>query len=199
MTAYVLSKLSPVQTGLLSESSQQVTKSSDISLPSFTAFENLSSEIIQLITLCAGATSTLRLRRCSKTLYSKLALPQSFWRDHLASGSLVDYIWDLDRAACIQKDKQGHWDWRTLAQKLRKPNIMENALAKSLESVEIDDDEKTAFEQMVRQGGEFSDAPLGLQNRCRLVKIVRDIEKIDKGEASQRLFEEDSESLGMGG
>ena len=155
-----------------------------MSIPSLTAFENLSTEITQLITLRAGATATLRLGRCSKTMYSKLALTQSFWRDHLASGSLVDYIWDLDRAACIQKDKQGHWDWRTLAQKLRKPNIMENALAKSLESVEIDDDEKTAFEQMVRQGGEFSDAPLGLQNRCRLVKIVRDIEKIDKAEAS---------------
>lgn len=84
-----------------------------------------------------------------------------------------------------------------MIQKLRKPYIFENALAKSLESLDIGDEEKTTFEQRLRQGGEFSDAPLGLQNRCRLVKIVRDIEKIDRADASQQLVEQNSESVKM--
>ena len=62
---------------------------------------------------------------------------------------------------------------------LRKPYILENALAKSLESLKIGDSEKTTFEPGIRQGGEFSDTPLWLQNRCRPVKIVRDVKRID--------------------
>ena len=124
-------------------------------------------------------------------MYSKLPLTHSFWRDHLVSGSLVDYLWDLDRVACLQKDAQGHWDWKELAQKLQKPYIFENALAKSLESLETDDNIKTTFEQNVRQGGNFSDAPMGLQNRCRLVKIVRDIERMDEDETSKTTIDKD--------
>ncbi|KAL8788412.1 MAG: hypothetical protein Q9195_007291 [Heterodermia aff. obscurata] len=179
LTVYILSKLSPIQPVLPLEPPQPVITFTDRSLSSLTALETLSTESLQLITLHAGASAALRLRRCSKTIYFKLSLTQSFWRDHLVSGSLIEYLWDLDRVLCIQKDGQGHWDWKTLAQKLRKPSILENALAKSLDSMEIDDDEKTAFEQKVRQGGEFSDAPMGLRNRCRLVKIVGDIERID--------------------
>ena len=62
-------------------------------------------------------------------------------------------------------------------EKLRRPYILENALARSLEAQGIDDDHKTRFEQRVRQEGEFKDAPMGLQNRCRLVRIVRDIKE----------------------
>lgn len=172
-----------------------ITTSSDRSSSSLAALETLSTEIIDLIALHAGASASLRLRRCSKTVYSKISLTQSFWRDHLVSGSLIDYLWELDRAACIQKDAQGHWDWKALVQKLRKPYILENALASSLESQEIDDNEKTTFEQRVRQGGEFSDAPMGLQNRCRLVRIIRDIERMDLIEASEPVIEEDGESV----
>lgn len=74
-----------------------------------------------------------------------------------------------------------------MAQKLRKPNILENALARSLESQEIDENEKTTFEQKVRQGGEFSDVPMDLQNRCRLVRIIHDIERMDLIEPQLRL------------
>ena len=67
-------------------------------------------------------------------------------------------------------------------------------MAKSLESSpEIDDDEKTTFEQRVRPGGEFSDALMGLQNRCRLFKIVRDIQRIDVAEVNETIVEEDGE------
>lgn len=177
------------------ESAQPITTSSDPSSSSLATLETLSTEIIHLIALHAGASASLRLRRCSKTVCSKISLTQSFWRDHLVSGSLIDYLWELDRAACIQKDAQGHWDWKALAQKLRKPYIFENALARSLESQEIDDDEKTTFEKSVRQGGEFSDAPMGLQNRCRLVRIIRDIERMDLIEASEPVIEEGGESV----
>ena len=68
-------------------------------------------------------------------------------------------------------------------------------MARSLEAQGIGDDAKTVFEQRVRQGGEFEDAPMGLQNRCRLVKIVRDIEKMDRIEASETVVEEDGETV----
>ena len=80
-------------------------------------------------------------------------------------------------------------------EKLRRPYILENALARSLEAQGIDDDHKTIFEQRVRQGGEFANAPMGLQNRCRLVRIVRDIEKMDRIEASELVVEEDGETV----
>ena len=170
-----------------------MTAFSGLSLSSSTALETLSAEIIHLIALHAGASASLRLRCCSRILFSKISPTQSFWRDHLVSGSLIDYLWDLDRTACIQKDAQGDWDWKALAQKLRKPNILENALARSLEAQEIDDDEKTTFEQRVREDGEFSDAPKGLQNRCRIVRIIRDIERMDRIEANEPVVEEDGE------
>ena len=72
---------------------------------------------------------------------------------------------------------------------------MKNALANSLESPEINDNKKTKFERGIWQRGEFSDATLEMQNRCRLVKIVRGIEKIDVAEASQQLIEESTESV----
>ena len=194
LTVYILSKLSPIQTISSPESPQLVSTFSGTSLSSLAALETLSTEIIQLISLHAGATATLHLRRCSKTISSKLPLTQSFWRDQLVTGSLIDYIWDLDRGACIQKDTQGYWDWRALARKLRKPYILENALAKSLESLEIDENEKTTFEQGVRRGGDFTDAPLGLQNRCRLVQTVRDIERIVVTETSQQSREKNAGS-----
>ena len=108
---------------------------------------------------------------------------------------MIDYLWDLDRAACIQKDRQGNWDWKALVQKLRKPYILENALARSLDSQGVNDDHRTAFEQRIRQGGEFTDAPMELQNRCRLVRIVHDIERLDQIEASEPIIEEDGESI----
>ena len=191
----MLSKLSPIQTLLSPQSPRPTIISSTPSTSSLSVIETLSTEIIHLIALHAGASASLRLRRCSKTVYSKISLTQSFWRDHLVTGSLIDYLWDLDRAACIQKDGQGHWDWKTLVQKLRKPYILENALARSLESQGVDDDHKTTFEQRVRQGGEFTDAPMGLQNRCRLVRIIRDIERMDQIEASEAVIEEDGESV----
>ena len=68
-------------------------------------------------------------------------------------------------------------------------------MARSLEAQGIDDDHKTVFERRVRQGGEFQDAPMGLQNRCRLVRIVRDVEKMDRIEASEAVVEEDGETV----
>ena len=176
-------------------SPQPTIISSNPSTSSLAVFETLSTELIHLITLYAGASASLRLRRCSKTVYSKIPLTQSFWRDHLVNGSLIDYLWDLDRAPCIQKDREGHWDWKALVQKLRKPYILENALARSLESQGISDDRRTVFEQRIRRGGEFTDAPMELQNRCRLVRIVHDIERLDQIEASEPVIEEDGESI----
>ena len=32
---------------------------------------------------------------------------------------------------------------------------------------------------------EFGDAPIGFRNRCRMVRIVRDVERMDEIEASE--------------
>ena len=81
--------------------------------------------------------------------------------------------------------------------KLRTPYILEHALARSMEVQGIDDDDdgKTMFERGVRQGGEFQDAPMGLQNRCRVVRIVRDVEKMDRIEGRETVVEEDGERV----
>lgn len=68
-------------------------------------------------------------------------------------------------------------------------------MARSLESQDIDNDEKTTFEQRVRQEGEFSDAPIRLQNRYRLVRVIRDIKSINLIEASEPVIKEDGERV----
>ncbi len=45
---------------------------------------------------------------------------------------------------------------------------------------------------------EFKDAPIGLQNRCRIVRIVKDIEKMDKIEAKEPVVDgEKQRHLGL--
>ena len=183
LTSYVLSHLQP----LISGESCDANKPRVVSLlPTHTAttFEALPSEVINHIVSFLPAIPALRLRRCSSTLHAKISLDQKFWLDHLVSGDLVDYLWDLDAEEIYQKHKQGCWDWKQLAQVFSHAEIIESALAKSLRG-EVDM-WTTAFEKANMHKTEFRDAPIGLQNRCRMVRIVMDIERIDEAEANDK-------------
>jgi len=159
--------------------------------------QSLPIEIIASILPFLPTPATLRLRRCSKTLASKISINQTFWRNQLLFGDLIDYLWDLDPQMCHKKDKQGSWDWKTLAQILLQPKILQSALALSLHETE-NDEITTIFEKMSLEETEFKDAPIGLQNRCRIVRIVKDIEKMDKIEAEELVLDgEKQRHLGL--
>lgn len=84
-----------------------------------------------------------------------------------------------------------------MAQKLAQPKILKSALGKSLANGEIDET-TTRYEQMSLQETALNDAPIGLQNRCRIVQIVKDIEKLDKIEAEEPVVDgEKQRHLGL--
>ena len=139
--------------------------------------ESLPNEIVKQIISFLPVTATLTLRCCSKLLASKVSLDQMFWRDGLIVGDLVSWLWDLDIKECHAKDRSGNWDWKQLAQTLRKAKIFESALK---ESVAGGNDAKRAERMIIDNVHDtdvcMRDAPLGLQNRCRLAKLVKHIE-----------------------
>lgn len=94
----------------------------------------------------------------------------------MIAGDLVSWLWDLDVKECHAKDRIGSWDWEQLAQTLRQVKIFESALKEST----TDNDSNTAESIIIDSVHEtdviMKDAPLGLQNRCRLAKLVKDIE-----------------------
>lgn len=172
--------------------------------------ETLPTEVLAFIASFPGPISTLQLTRCSQVLQSALPLDQAFWRDALISGSLVDYLWDLEPTLCLKKDSDltMTWDWKRLAQGLKAPNILCTATGKSMcgyrggegEDGGIDRRGLTVFQgrclDRTSEGHtNFDDALQGLPNRCRIVRIVRDVAIVDQIEANETLV---NKSGGMG-
>ena len=180
LTSYVLSHLQPLICGEPCDTTKpQVI--GPLPIHTTTTFEELPTEIINDIVSFLPAIPALRLRRCSRTFYTKMCLDRKFWLHHLVSGDLVDYLWDLDVEEINQKHKIGSWNWKQLAQVLFHAELIESALAKSLRG-EVDM-WTSAFEKANMHKTEFRDAPIRLQNRCRMIRIVRDIERIEEAEA----------------
>ena len=138
--------------------------------------ESLPNEIIKQIVSFLPVTATLNLRCCSKSIASKVSLDQMFWRDELIVGDLVPWLWDLDVKECHAKDRSGSWDWKQLAQTLRQAKIFESALKESVAGGEANRHERTIIDNVHDTDVCMRDAPLGLQNRCRLARLVKDIE-----------------------
>lgn len=152
------------------------------------------------MTSFSGPVAKLQLANCSQLLRSKLPIDQAFWRNALVSGSLVDYLWDLEPDLCLQKDSGSDttWDWRRLGQDLKAPNLLCIAIGNSIRDYCRGQDED---ENIVRQplaifqegcltrvlSGHtmFDDAPRGLASRCRIARIVRDVEIMDRIEANE--------------
>ena len=138
--------------------------------------ESPPNEIIKYIVSLLPVTSTLTLRCCSKSLASKVSLDQMFWRNGLIAGGLVPWLWDLDVKECHAKDRSGSWDWKQLAQTLRRAKIFESALKESVAGGEANGPERMIIDNVHDTDVSMRDAPLGLQNRCRLARLVKDIE-----------------------
>ena len=167
------------------------------SSPTLHALELLPNEIIFRISSFLPFSAVLNLHRSSKTLALKLPIDQSLCRDRLISGDLIDYLWDLDTAECFKKDKEGSWDWKALVQKLKQAKILKTALGVSLTRTMMGLD-MTVFEQSCLEETDFEDAPIGLQNRCRIARIVKDIEKMDRIEAEDPVVDgEKQRHLGL--
>lgn len=84
-----------------------------------------------------------------------------------------------------------------LSHKHLQPKILQSALRSSLLATE-NSETTTIFEEMSLEETEFKDAPIGLQNRCRIVRIVKDIEKMDKIEAKEPVVDgEKQRHLGL--
>ena len=139
--------------------------------------ESLPNEIIKQIVSFLPVAATLTLRRCSKSLASKISLDQMFWRDGLIAGDLVPWLWDLDVKEFHARDRSGRWDWKQLAQTLRQAKIFESALRESAAGGEASGPEKMIIDNVHDSDVCMKDAPLGLQNRCRLARLVKDIER----------------------
>ncbi|KAL6713503.1 hypothetical protein ACLMJK_008968 [Lecanora helva] len=196
LTKYILNQLRPT--------SENHQPSSALAFSPPPAFDNglqplelLPNEMISKISTLLPSSAVLNLHRSSKTLASKIPIGQDFCRDGLISGDLIDFLWDLDPSQCDQKDKEGSWDWKELARRLNQNTILKSALGTSLAN-SSDHDITTAFEQSSLGETGLKDAPNGLQNRCRIFRIVKDIEKLDRIEAEEPIVDgEKQRHLGL--
>ena len=200
VTPYVLSKLRRIEP--IETSEPDIFAEATNSKPS--AIERLPAEMLQTIASFCDTASFLRLRRCSQIIHAKLPTTQLFWCQALLSGALVDYLWDLDADACLRKNQEQRdpsgWDWERLARSLRQQIILRTALGNHVRRMQMQHFASenytpylTAFEKQCLQfctsgqaeAEEFADAPLGLQNRCRIMRMIRDIEVLDRIEAEE--------------
>ncbi len=162
------------------------------------SLEQLPTEILSQIVSNLQTTPALRLYRCSKTLTSHISLNQAFWRDQLATGDLVEYLWDLDPNECSLKDSNDSdragtcWDWKSLARTLVSAQIFEGTLA-DLEGGPVELHSRNPSLSLTLPDVTMPDAPLGLKNRCRIVRIIRDIERLDEIEAEDPTIVEDGQ------
>ncbi|KAL1638564.1 hypothetical protein SLS58_008777 [Diplodia intermedia] len=201
LTEWVLSQLRPV-----SDDDDESTSSSSSSAPSKyrvdddgreyprPALDGMPIDVLQRIASFLPAPSTLRLRRCSKSLANRIELRQSFWRDGLVAGDLVGFLWDLDAARCRQKDRTAsggdgdgvRYDWRSLARGLRAHKFVQAALRASLARRPVEGygiGYLDFYRSVAAQDPGFeTDAPVGLLNRCRIMQVVEDVERIEEDE-----------------
>ncbi|WAO86393.1 F-box domain-containing protein [Fusarium falciforme] len=119
------------------------------------SLEYLPREILDLIASFLPAASAQRLRRCSKTLLSRVVLDQQFWRRQLLDGCVAPYNWELgdvhrySKTPVIPADKTlGHHNWEGLARKL----VCNN--------------------QIMRGDESMPSPPWGLRNRCRIWSLA---------------------------
>ncbi|KAG9230976.1 hypothetical protein BJ875DRAFT_518291 [Amylocarpus encephaloides] len=183
LTEYVLSNLeqTPIQ-----EAPQRAQVEHDYEAPlynSHAALDSLPVEILDRIISNLPISSILHLNRTSQKLCNKIVLDQAFWRDQLLSVNLIPFIWDLDREACIQKEKtlpvNTCWDWRTLACKLLEEPFIELALKDRLAQPLANDLGRRHFEfwrdlSKVSMSKLEDHPPLGLINRVRIVRIIEE-------------------------
>lgn len=81
-------------------------------------------------------------------------------------------------------DKTGtFWDWKSLAKTLVSARILEGTLAGLFEGGLNELSSRYPSLSLAASDVTMPDAPIGLKNRCRIVRIIRDIERLDAIEA----------------
>ncbi|EKG10342.1 F-box domain cyclin-like protein, partial [Macrophomina phaseolina MS6] len=195
LTGWVLSQLRPV-----SDDSTTTATAPPYTTTAATApyprptLDGMPIDILHRIAAFLAPPATLRLRRTSKSLFNRLPLPQSFWRDALTSGTLIPFLWDVDAHACRQHDRGSAvpLDWRGLARRLRCSHVfVQAALRKTLSGAAPVEGYGIGYldfyASVAAQGGGEEDewlvgAPPGLLNRCRIAQVVADVEAIEEEE-----------------
>jgi len=167
----------------------EITETSSHTISRISSIERLPTEIVSQIVSNLQTTPALRLHQCSKTLAGHIPLNQAFWREQLITGDLVEYLWDLDMKECRLKDlsypdKTGAlWDWKSLAKTLVSAHILAGTLAGLFEGGLDELSSRHTSLSLTASDVTMPDAPIGLKNRCRIVRIIRDIERLDAIEA----------------
>ena len=99
-----------------------------------------------------------------------------FWRECLVSKYCLPWLWDLDRNMCEQKDQQQpgngafRWDWEGLIRTLAQQAVFE------------------------KDGPMSNGVPLGLRNRRRIWRIMRELKVPENNVASSDQEEGASDS-----
>ena len=158
MTEYILSHLQDVPT---EESSNAVpTRITAVASSTSTpGIHTLPTECLAQVCAFLSITDVSSLRLCCSTLALGFPLDQQFWRNQFLSGHLLG-LRDLDQQLLRGKaDELRGKDWKGLVRTLAR-----------YENFQGSEGGKERSER-----GELHDAPIGLKNRSRLWKIIRDI------------------------
>lgn len=143
----ILNSLQP-----LSSETDEV-QSADLTNGSQYGLEALPIELLDQIESQLSARSILSLRQSSRTLASKIAFDERFWRRQLCNGSLLPHIWDLEedqfRHLLQAASHAQAWDWGNLAERLRVNHVISSQYYPYTEVF-----------------------PAGLWNRCRIWNII---------------------------
>ncbi len=162
MTQYILSKLRAVPPEEQEEGKRLATmfnKSPGATLHPFggPSIKSLPIECLEQICAYLSSSSILSLRLSCRNLRQCIATDQAFYRQQLLSGQIFA-LQDLDLGLIQERwDEIKDKDWRRLVRTLAR---YENFNAGEGGSGEL---------------GELHDAPIGLKNRLRIIKIVQGI------------------------
>jgi len=152
LTSYVLGLLSRTGTPETFELERiSPPNRNDLTPREKSRLERLPTEIMDAISAALSMPSIVSLRMCSRTLAARLYPDQQFFFQRLLHGNLVPFIWDLDKKECFTKIRPSQasaglicGNWRALAKQSRKGQ------------------------------GDFSTAPIGFRNRCRIWRIIEE-------------------------
>ena len=158
MTAHILSQLHDIPTE--ESSTPSLTRSiMATSSTSRTALQSLPPECLAQVCALLPIADLASLRLCCKALAIGLPLDQHFWREQLLCGHLFG-LRDLDQALVHERlDELRDRDWKRLVGTLARYQNFQGAEG----GKEMD------------EWGELYDAPIGLKNRRRIWKIIREI------------------------
>ena len=158
MTEYILSHLQAVPTEESSRAS--LTKiTAAASSTSTPGIQTLPTECLARVSTFLSIVDVSSLRLCCSTLALGIPLDQQFWRNQLQSGHLLG-LRDLDQQLLREKaDELRGKDWKGLVRTLAR-----------YENFQGSEEGKERSEW-----GELHNAPIGLKNRLRIWKIIRDI------------------------